>query len=164
MDKKTRFNQIFDGHYDKVFRICKGYYNGNEALAADTTQDIFIKIWESLDAFKDESSISTWIYRISVNTCLMYLRKVSTKREQSTAEFPTIIAEPYSKDYEEKLKKMYGCIQTLDEKDRMIMLMILEGIEYADISAVIGLSEDTLRVRIHRIKKNLKQCVQDGNI
>lgn len=164
MDKKTRFNNLFESHYDKVFRICKGYYDGNEALAADTTQDIFIKIWESLDSFRDESNVSTWIYRISVNTCLMYLRKVSTKREKSTAIFPNIIAEQYSKEDEEKLKKMYSCIQQLDEKDRMIILMILEGIEYAEISAVIGLSEDTLRVRIHRIKKNLKQCVQYGNI
>jgi RNA polymerase sigma factor (sigma-70 family) len=164
VDKKAKFNDLFERHYAKVFRLCKGYFNGNEALASDSSQEVFIKIWESLDSFRGESSIGTWIYRISVNTCLLYLRKQSTKREKVTAIFPPIAVESYSYEEEAKLQKMYSCIQQLEEKDKMITLMMLEGIGYQEISEVVGITEETLRVRIHRIKKNLTQCVQHGNI
>ncbi len=164
MDRKAQFNELFDKHYAKVYRLCKGYFYGNEALASDSTQEVFIKIWESLDSFRGESSISTWIYRISVNTCLLYLRKQFTKREKATAVFPSIAAEQYSFEEEDKLQKMYTCIQKLKEKDKMITLMMLEGINYYEIAEVVGITEDALRVRIHRIKKNLTQCVQHGSI
>jgi RNA polymerase sigma factor (sigma-70 family) len=164
VDKKAHFNELFEKHYAKVFRLCKGYFSGNEALASDSAQEVFIKIWESLDSFRGESSISTWIYRISVNTCLLYLRKQSTKKEKVTDVFPSIAAEQYSFEEEEKLQKMYACIQKLEEKDKMITLMMLEGIGYQEISEVLGITEEALRVRIHRIKKNLTQCVQHGNI
>ena len=164
MDKKARFNELFDKHYAKVFRLCKGYFSGNEALASDSALEVFIKVWESLDSFRGDSSISTWIYRISVNTCLLYLRKSSTKKEKATTIFPSIAAEQYSFEEEERLQKMYGCIQKLEEKDKMITLMMLEGVGYQEISEVVGITEEALRVRIHRIKKNLTQCVQYGNI
>jgi RNA polymerase sigma factor (sigma-70 family) len=164
VDKKARFNELFDQHYTKVFRLCKGYFNGNEELASDSTQEVFIKIWEALDSFRGESSISTWIYRISVNTCLLYLRKPSTRKEKATDVFPPVAAEVYTGEEEEKLQKMYTCIQKLEEKEKMITLLMLEGTSYPEIAEVVGISEETLRVRIHRIKKNLTLCVQHGNI
>jgi RNA polymerase sigma factor (sigma-70 family) len=164
VDKKLRFNELFDKHYAKVFRLCKGYFNGSEALASDSAQEVFIKIWESLDSFRGESNVSTWIYRISVNTCLLYLRKQSTKKEKATTVFPPIAAEQYSFEEEDRLQKMYTCIQKLEEKDKMTILMMLEGISYQEISEVVGITQEALRVRIHRIKKNLTQCVQYGNI
>ena len=164
MDKKLRFNELFENHYAKVFRLCKGYFNGSDALASDTAQEVFIKIWESLDSFRGESNISTWIYRISVNTCLLYLRKQSTKKEKLTTVFPPIAAEQYTFEEEDKLQIMYACIQKLEEKDKMITLMMLEGISYQEISDVVGITQETLRVKIHRIKKNLTKCVQNGKI
>lgn len=164
VDKKQRFNELFDKHYSKVFRLCKGYFNGSEDLASNSAQEVFMKIWESLDTFRGESSISTWIYRISVNTCLLYLRKQSTKKEKYTTVFPPIVAEQYSFEEEEKLQKMYGCVQKLEEKDKMITLMMLEGISYSEISDVVGITDEALRVRIHRIKKNLTHCVHHGSI
>jgi RNA polymerase sigma factor (sigma-70 family) len=147
-----------------VLRLCKGYFNGDETVASDVAQDVFIKIWEQLDSFRNESKISTWIYKISVNTCLMQLRKQSTKKEAAAGVFPTVVAESYSFEEEEKLQKMYSCINKLEESSRLIILMVLEGIPYAEIAEIIGTSEETLRVKIHRIKKNLTQCVQHGKL
>ncbi len=160
MKKEEQFNQIFQEHYPKVFRLCKGYFNGDEYFADDATQEVFIKVWEKLEQFRNESSISTWIFRITVNTCLLYLRKEKTKKEVSTDSFPILQIDDYSEEKEVKLKKMYECIQKLDETGKMIILMVLEGIDYDKISEVVGISEETLRVRIHRIKKSLTQCIQ----
>lgn len=147
-----------------MFRLCKGYFCGDIALASDATQEIFIKVWESLDTFRNESNISTWIYRITVNSCLMHLRKASSKKEIRTEVLPQMISETYSSEKDEQLKQMYSCIQKLDETNKMIILMTLDGVEYSEISEVIGITEEALRVRIHRIKKSLTQCVQNENI
>lgn len=164
MNKKEQFNEIYNKHYNKVFRLCKGYFCGDIALASDAAQEVFIKVWEHLDTFRNESSISTWIYRITVNTCLLYLRKSSVRKEIRTDILPKVASETYSDEKEEQLQQMYQCIQKLEETNKMIILMILDGIEYPEISEVIGITEETLRVRIHRIKKSLTQCVQNENI
>jgi RNA polymerase sigma factor (sigma-70 family) len=154
------FTAIYNEQYAKVFRLCKGYFNGNEVIAVDATQEVFIKVWQHMEEFRNESSMSTWIYRIAVNTCLLYLRKASTRKEIQTETFPERPDELYNAVTEQRLKKMYNCIQQLDETGRLIILLVLDGIEYADISSIIGITEDTLRVKIHRIKKSLSNCVK----
>ncbi|QGK75400.1 RNA polymerase sigma factor [Flavobacterium sp. SLB02] len=164
MTEKEQFNEIYYKHYNKVFRLCKGYFCGDVALASDATQEIFIKVWEKLDTFRNDSSISTWVYRIAVNTCLLYLRKSSSRKEIRTDILPQTVSETYSSEKDEQLRQMYQCIQKLEETNKMIILMTLDGVEYQEISEVIGITEETLRVRIHRIKKSLTQCVQNENI
>lgn len=159
MKKEAQFTELFNALYPKVMRLCRGYFNGNESQASDAAQETFIKIWEHLDSFRNESRISTWVYRIAVNTCLLQLRKQSFKKETATAGFPSVAAESYSFEEEEKLQKMYSCINKLDEKGKVIILMVLEGIAYEEIAEVVGMGEETLRVKIHRIKNNLTKCV-----
>jgi RNA polymerase sigma factor (sigma-70 family) len=158
--KEEQFTIIYQQHYDKIFRLCRGYFNGDDALAADAVQEVFIKVWQHLDTFRSDSSVSTWIYRIAVNTCLLHLRKPSYKKEVKTNSHPDSAAEEYDTVQEQQLKKMYACIGQLGETGRMIILMVLEGLEYAAIASVAGITEETLRVKIHRIKKSLSNCVQ----
>lgn len=160
MYSEAQFNEIYVAHYPKVFRLCKGYFNGDEGHASDATQEVFIKVWQKLDQFRQESAIGTWIYTITVNTCLLHLRKPSFKKEIKTETLPERAAESYQTIEEDRLKKMYACIQRLDETGKMIILMVLEGVDYEAIAKVMGISEDTLRVKIHRIKKSLSNCVQ----
>lgn len=160
MKKEHVFDELFKSHYQKVFRLCKGYFNGNVDLAADSAQEIFIKIWQNLHNFRGEAQIGTWIYRIAVNHCLTLLRK--NKRNQKI-HFDFLInslQEEKTDDKEEKIATMYSCIQKLKPVDRMIILMTLEAVSYADIAEVIGIEEGNLRVRIHRIKNRLTKCVQ----
>lgn len=164
MEKEAQFNALFHQHYNKVLRLCRGYFNGDTDMASDATQEVFIKVWKNLDSFRNESTISTWIFRISVNTCLMYLRKKSTKKEINTTLFPHIETDIYTTEIEEKMNKMYACIQTLEETNKMIILMVLENLEYNEIAKVIGINEETLRVRIHRIKNSLTKCVQNERV
>jgi RNA polymerase sigma factor (sigma-70 family) len=159
-NQQEAFTVIYKEQYSKVFRLCKGYFNGNEATAVDATQEVFIKVWQHMNGFRNESSINTWIYRIAVNTCLLHLRKASTRKELKTAILPERADEQYDFVQEQKLQKMYHCIHQLDETGRLIILMVLDGVEYGEIADIIGITEDTLRVKIHRIKKNLTNCVQ----
>jgi len=158
---KNTFNELYEVYSPKVFRICKGYFGADEHLAHDVTQEIFIKVWENLDGFRGDASAGTWIYRIAVNTCLLHLRKSVTKREVVTDRIQTEADESDHLEKERQLASLYACIGKLDETSRMIVLMMLEGESYEVIASVMGVSEDTLRVRIHRIKKTLSNCVNN---
>ena len=164
MEKEAQFNVLFQNHYNKVLRLCKGYFNGDNDMASDATQEVFIKVWENLDSFRNESAISTWIFRISVNTCLMHLRKKSSKKEINSTLFPNIETDTYTTEIEEKINKMYACIQTLEDTNKIIILMVLENLEYGEIANVVGINQETLRVRIHRIKNSLTKCVKNERI
>ncbi|RWX00480.1 RNA polymerase sigma factor [Flavobacterium cerinum] len=160
MEKEFLFNKIFEEHYPKILRLSKGYFNGDTDLANDAAQEVFMKVWEHLDSFRGDSSVSTWIYRISVNTCLVLLRKKNSKKGVLTKENSTATVDSDSEEMEERFIKMYACIQKLEEINRMIILMVLENIGYDEIANIIGITEENVRVRIHRIKKSLTQCVQ----
>jgi RNA polymerase sigma-70 factor (ECF subfamily) len=164
MDKQSLFNSLYESHFDKVSRLCRGYFAGDEAESLDAAQEVFIKIWEHLESFRGESSIGTWIYRIAVNTCLLHLRKQSSKKRKMLPELPLMDTDASMQEEGERLQKMYQCINRLSATDKVITLMMLEGIGYSEISSIVGINEDTLRVRIHRIKKSLTECVHHGNV
>ncbi|RYY58047.1 MAG: sigma-70 family RNA polymerase sigma factor [Chitinophagaceae bacterium] len=160
MEKELQFKQIFALHYPKVVRLCTGYFNGDADFANDAAQEIFMRVWQHLDSFRGEAQLSTWIYRISVNTCLMFIRKQKNRKETVTGNHELIADAIRPGEEDEKLQKMYSCIRKLDEINRLVILMVLEGIDYPEIAGVMGMSEENIRVRIHRIKKSLTQCVQ----
>ena len=155
-----RYKELYATHYPKVMRLCLGYVAGDQDVAKDLTQEIFIKIWENLENFRSESSISTWIYRISVNTCLSKLRtgKKITKTI-AIADVSEIIEEHSGADRENQLVQLYECIQKLSETNRAIILLVLEGLPQNEISEIIGMKHDAIRTRIHRIKSQLTKCV-----
>jgi RNA polymerase sigma factor (sigma-70 family) len=153
------FTSIYNELQPKIFKLCKGYFNGDEALANDVMQEIFIKVWQNHERFRQESSVGTWVYRIAVNTCLMHIRKSKGTKEWAAENLPDRPDETYDATTDQRLKKMYACIAELDETSRLIILMVLEGMDYVEIAAIVGISEDTLRVKIHRIKKSLTLCV-----
>lgn len=164
MEQNHDFDSIYQLYFSKVYRLCKGYFNGNQDIASDATQEVFIKVWENLTKFRSESNISTWIFRIASNTCLMYLRKQSYKKEVRTDQFSEISTENDLQETDEKLSKMYGCIDQLDPTSKLIIMMVLENLSYDKIAVIIGITEENLRVRIHRIKTKLTKCVQNGKI
>jgi RNA polymerase sigma-70 factor (ECF subfamily) len=156
------FTKIYEENYPKVHRLCLGYVNGDEALAKDLAQDVFIKVWENLDAFQQKSSIGTWIYRITVNVCLLFIRKQKKKKKlnfTTIADAPEIQEENH---HQTKLQQMYACIQKLKETERIIILLVLEGLPQKEIAEVIGHSHQNIRVLVHRIKEKLTKCVSHG--
>ncbi len=132
-------------------------------VAKDLAQDVFIKVWEHLDQFKQKSSIGTWIYRITVNTCLLFIRK-NKKGSYSlpdSQEDETNVAEE-EKAHQNRLKQMYACIQQLKETERIIILLVLEGLPQKEIADITGHSHQNIRVMVHRIKEKLTKCVTNG--
>lgn len=161
-NKEQVFDKIYRELKDKIFRLCLGF-TGNEFEANDLFQEIMILIWNNLHKFRNESSISTWVYRIAANRALLYVntkkRKDSLFQEidKSNKELSQIFEENDNQFYtDEKIKFLYKAISELNEFDRIIISLTLEGYSYAEISEVTGLNTSHVGVKINRIKKVLK--------
>ena len=158
--RRAIFNTLYTEYNSMVLQLCLGFMNGDRNLATDLMQDIFINIWNALPGYRAEATHKTWIYRITVNTCLQYIRKQKNKKN-IPAEGPgaailaageTVPAAEYD--------DLYKAISQLSDVDRLIIMMVLDEMEYEEISKITGISNATLRVKIHRIKERLKKIME----
>lgn len=167
MDKESIFKDIIDINKDRIFRICCGYIR-NPDERKDIYQEALINIWRSLDTFRNESQISTWLYRITVNTCLGHLRYKNQQKkyiDRDISENIDLIPSGEHNDTQEELrhnvKYMYECISKLSPVDRAIVSLYLEDVSSKEIGEVLGISDGNVRIRLHRIKKMLKDLLQE---
>jgi RNA polymerase sigma-70 factor (ECF subfamily) len=150
------FGEIHKVYWPKVYRQCMGYMNDHDA-AKDITQETFIKVWQHLPKFRNESSIGTWVFRIAVNSCL---RKISEDKKMPKSEFPNELVEEILVNNEPQVAFLYKCISELPEVERIIISLELEDLKQKEIAKIVGLSEGNVRVRIHRIKEKLTKKFQ----
>lgn len=164
MDKnlETLFLTGLEQHQQKLYRICSVY-----SKDADETKDLFqetlITIWQAMPSFKTESSIGTWMYRITLNVCLRF-RSNSIKKQKKFPPLNSITiesahAETGNEEQNEQLIKLRNCIKKLNEADKAVITLYLEELPYKEISDVLGLSENNIAVKIKRIKKKLLNCI-----
>jgi RNA polymerase sigma-70 factor (ECF subfamily) len=169
MNKDLLFKEVLEENKDRIYRICCAYER-NPDDRDDLYQEIIINIWKSLGKFEGRSMISTWIYRIAVNTSLMHVKKES-KRNSLNSEIndnTLSIPETSYEDKEEKIETgrkielLYKCINTLSSLDRLIISMVLDELSYKEIAEVTGLTVNNTGVKINRIKKELSQLMEDN--
>ena len=161
--KEIRFRQIVEENSVRISRICN-YYIKNAEDSKDLYQEILINIWKSLDKFRGESSVNTWIYRIAVNTSLTFAGKSYRNLNLSIEQMPQGIGVLLDDDELEKKQKTELHLEELETQlnllsiiDKALITMMLEGLSMREIADVIGLTEPNVKVKIHRIKENLKQ-------
>ena len=155
-NKEALFKNIFQTNSKKIYHLCYGY-TGDEASANDLMQETFMKVWQNLEKFRNQALISTWIYRIAVNTCLSYLR---VEKRQAKEELTDNIIESKQEDISDKneqVSQLYKCIAQLQENERILITMVLDEVPYPEIAEISGISEGNLRVKIHRIKSKLTE-------
>jgi len=145
------FEEIYAQYSPQIFRVCMGYINDHEQ-ARDLTQETFISVWKNLSSFKNQSKISTWIFRIATNNCL---RAIERSKRMIKTELPVNLPAVNEETQDEKLALLYSCIAELEETERIIISLVLEDLPQAEIAAIVGLSNVNTRVKIHRIKEKL---------
>ena len=166
-NKEKLFNQIISDYGDKIFRLCYSYANSLDDRK-DLHQEVMIKIWKGLSSYKQKSYLSTWIYRVTVNHCLDYIRKSksfttvsidNTKRSKEIIDDKVDTEMSFIQSEEAKLLKIK--IHELSVIDHILISLYLEDINYSEVASVIGISEKNVGVRIHRIKKYLSNYLKD---
>lgn len=161
MNIEREFTEIYNTHSSKVYRLCLGYASGDENLAKEWQQETFIKVWKHRKSFKEESSIGTWIYRIAVNICMGDLRKSKKHIPISEEILASNTADTDEIKHDDKIEKMYNCINRLSKNNKILILMELEEVPQATIAETIGIAYGTLRTRLSRIRNALLKCITD---
>ncbi len=152
---ESLFTEAVHTYDSMIRRICLGYASNPQDLE-DLYQDVLVNIWRGLSSFRSDSSMKTWVYRISLNTCVSTLRTRSRKPQQASLE-DVILVPDDSQEKREAVKDLYECIATLNPLDKAIMMMWLDEYSYDEIAVTMGLTRNNIAIRLHRAKEVLKQ-------
>ncbi len=163
---REAFDRLLPEFQNKVFRLAYAML-GEAAAAEDMAQDVFVRIWKALPGYRGQSSLSTWIYAITRNACLSALRKAGVRREVSM-EKPGV-----ARDVEERglVTKSGASIDVLrylsqlpEKHQQVLRLYYLEEKSYEEVARLLEWPMGTVKVYLHRARKELAEAVARGNI
>jgi len=140
-----------------LFKVVRAYAF-TDSDEDDLFQEIAIQVWRSVPNFREHSAVSTWIYRVALNTALKWNRDEQKYYDgrQSVDDMEHLL-QKNKKQVDPRLDWLYREIRKLDEIDRSVTLLMLDGFSYQEMSDILGISESYIGVKIHRIKKHLIQ-------
>ena len=156
-DSERKFEEMVREHRGTIYAVCYMFSNDQDEVA-DLFQEVLINLWKGLASFKGESDIKTWIYRVSLNTCISFERK--KKHEVLPLEMDVNLYDDRDDDTRQ-IKMLYHRINRLGVFDRAIVLLWLENLSYDEIASIVGISVKNVSVRLVRIKEQLKNMSND---
>ncbi|MCE9601793.1 MAG: RNA polymerase sigma factor [Gemmatimonadetes bacterium] len=153
---------LYDRHAKRVhrlvFRIC-----GDEELACDLVQDVFVRAFSQLAGFRGDSAFTTWLHRIAVTTALNQMRKVKRIRAHEEAMGDEDVHAAPAREADPDLKvRLHAAIDALSEGLRMtVLLHDLEGYTHAEIGTMLGVAEGTSKARLFEARAKLRVALKD---
>lgn len=128
----------------------------------DLFQEIICQLWKAYGTFRGESRFSTWMYRVAINTSIVFLRKEKRKVDTHDMEPHDVKEEEGESDIKEsQLEHFYRAVQKLDKIDKAIIFYQLEGFSHKEIGENLGISEGNARVKLNRAKEKLKEIIKN---
>lgn len=160
MDSKQKeFSQLIKANQGLIIKVSRLYTNSLED-EQDLFQEIVLQLWRSYDSFKGNSKISTWMYRVALNTAITLFRKKT--KSPLTSELDEIHFQ-YEQDQDDEkqaqISLLYKVIKLLPNVERAIVMMYLDDVSYKEISETLGITEVNARVKMNRLKKTLKELM-----
>ena len=143
-----------------ILKIVRAYALSNMDRE-DLFQEISIQVWRSIPNFRRESAVSTWIYRISLNVALTWVRGEKKHRSAEDLREPLLIETDDNAD--QRIEWLYQQLAGLDKIDRSLAIMLLDGLSYNEMSEILGITPSNVGVKIHRIKKELASRAKQYN-
>lgn len=160
IDEEKRFVNLINEHQGLIHKVCIMYENDPE-VRNDLFQEIVLQLWRSFPSFRGEAKITTWMYRIALNTAISGFRKGTRKiKTEDLKEVHFNISET-GDNAEENLQRLQLAIRQLNEIDRAMIMMALEEVPYEEIAETIGISQNNVRVRMNRIREKLRKLMAE---
>mgnify|MGYP001295623872 CR=1 FL=1 len=152
---KEYFAQLVKENKSTIYTVCY-MFSRNEEEVNDLFQETLINMWKGIDSFREESKISTWIYRVALNTCLLQERK----KKKEVQKVPLSMNVNFFEDEDtssQQVRQLHQRINKLGLVDRAIVMLWLEGTSYDEIGEVMGISAQNVGIKLFRIKEQLKK-------
>ncbi len=154
-EQQDIFKQWLDKYKALLFKIVRAYaFSGEDR--DDLFQEVSLQVWRSVPNFRAESAVTTWLYRIALNTALRW--KSKEKKEitrDHDLDHPMVVLKSEPSPVNERIEWLYEQIGKLNEVDRSLCLLLLDDFSYKEMADILGISESNVAVKIHRIKKHL---------
>ena len=159
MDQEKVFIEMIKRNESLIFKITTIYGN-SEDERKDLYQEIVLQLWKSFKKYRNEAKLSTWMYRIALNTAISRLRKEKTAPK--TIDFGSdvdFLANSQDDLLEERSKELYANIAQLNSIEKAIVLLYLEDKNHGEIAQIIGISASNVSIRLIRVKQKLKEKI-----
>jgi len=154
---ETAFLALMAEHQGVIHKICRLYRDSREDRE-DLFQEITFQLWKSFPSFKGNSLISTWLYRIALNTAIASYRK-----EKPTIDYvetlPEFAEEPQNEELILRQERLLAAMKQLSESEKAIIALYLDDLSYLQIAEILGISENNVGVKINRIKTKIQQLL-----
>lgn len=152
---QQEFEQLVRREKATVYSVCLMFAK-DRPEADDLAQESLINLWRGFSRFRGESSVHTWVYRVTLNTCISFDRKKKSRggASESIEIDPGLLSD--DSDLGRNTRMLHDRIQRLEPFDRAIVLLWLEDLPYEEIGAIIGLSAKAVGMRLVRIREKLK--------
>lgn len=156
--KDNEFVQIVREHKSTVFTVCYMFSKDRDEVN-DLFQEVLINLWKGFESFRGHSDVRTWIYRVSLNTCISADRKKRRKKSVPLLMDADLFSD--SDDDTRQVNLLRRRISRLQPFDRAIVLLWLENISYEEIGEIVGITAKNVSVRLFRIREQLKRMSND---
>ncbi|MEP7255000.1 MAG: sigma-70 family RNA polymerase sigma factor [Ferruginibacter sp.] len=159
MEKKDLFIKAIQENERLIYKVASFYTDSNEDRD-DLVQEIIYNLWKSFETFKQNSGLSTWMYRVAMNVSIFHLKK--NKKKVTSVPLGLEVSglpETEGDDNEERLQKLRQQIQHLNLFDKGILMLYLENKSHEEIAEIIGISKTNVGTKLSRIKEKLRQQI-----
>ena len=157
IERHQLYLDILEKHKGIVFKVARSYCS-NEFDREDLVQEILAQIWRSLDTYNDAFKVTTWMYRVALNVAISFYRKDKSAAYKHTEIEDRLLTYDMvqESENEQNLSSLYAFINELNDIDKAVLLMYLEGENQAEIAANLNITISNVSTKISRIKQKLK--------
>jgi RNA polymerase sigma-70 factor (ECF subfamily) len=151
--KETDFSRIIREQKSTIYTVCYMFSKDKQEVD-DLFQEVLVRLWQGYDSFQGKSDLRTWVYKVSLNTCISIDRKKKRRKTQPIVEGIDLFDKNDADNRQTDL--LHQRIQKLQAFDRAIVLLWLENMSYDEIAQIVGISVKNVSVRLYRIREQLK--------
>jgi len=156
MHTEQAFTNIIKENEGIIYKITRLYTN-NQDDQKDLYQEVVYNLWKGFKSFRGDAKVSTWMYRIALNTAVLYSKKEKRNGKKVPLDGVVLVHETYDPVLEQQIKMLYETIKNLGDVDKGIVFLFLEGRKYEEIAIITGLTTSNIGTRMARIKEKLKK-------
>ena len=157
---QQEFLEKIESHKGMIFKVSKMYVDHQEDRE-DLYQEIVFQLWKSYQKFEGKSQFSTWLYRVSLNTALTFLKSEKRKPDNAILHENLDVAEELQDDKEVQLQLFYKAVHELNPIEKALIFLFLEGQSHKEIATNLGITEVNARVKLNRTKEKLQQIIKN---
>jgi RNA polymerase sigma-70 factor, ECF subfamily len=161
MIQEKDFIRTIEQHRGIIFKVCK-IYCPVDADCDDLYQDIVAQLWKAWGGFRGDSKISTWIYRIALNTAISGFRKQKRNPLKNSIDTEELsLAQDDTRKKKEDIEMLHMAISKLSEVEKAMIMLYLDEVPYEEIASIMGITQNNVRVKMLRIREKLKQIMNN---